>query len=111
MIPSLRATHTASELVTYLWGELGLKIMLSSSGEDEIMEQELEYLRRGELKLWCVASGEVKASKPATNIVAAALGKLGAGGRRYPLRRRGGSEGGRALRSAAEGWRQRETAG
>ena len=77
MIADLKATPGASELVTGLRG-LGLKIMLGSSGEDEIVEQELAHLGLESLNDTRVTSSEVEASKPDADIIAVALKKLGA---------------------------------
>ncbi|AWN23101.1 HAD family hydrolase [Deinococcus irradiatisoli] len=76
MIPSLQATPGARELVAGL-RELGWKLMLGSSGEDEVVEQELEHLGLEDLKNSRVTSSEVEESKPDADILAVALRKLG----------------------------------
>ena len=76
MIPGLQATPGASELVAGLRG-LGLKLMLGSSGEDELVEEELRHLGLESLKDTRVTSSEVEASKPDADIIAVALKKLG----------------------------------
>ena len=76
MIAGLKAMPGASELVAGL-RELGLKIMLGSSGEDEIVKRELKHLGLEALNDARVTSSEVEESKPDSDIVAVALNKLG----------------------------------
>jgi len=76
MIADLQATPGAAELVAGLRG-LNLKIMLGSSGEDEIVQQELGHLGLEELNDSRVTSSEVESSKPDADILAVALKKLG----------------------------------
>lgn len=75
MIPELRAMPGARELVTGLRG-LGLKVMLGSSGEDEVVEAELKHIGLEELINSRVKSEEVEASKPEPDIVQIALDKM-----------------------------------
>lgn len=77
MIPDLRAMPGASELVAGL-RDLGFKLMLGSSGEDETVEEELRHIGLESLIGSRVTSSEVEASKPDADIVAVALKKLGA---------------------------------
>jgi HAD superfamily hydrolase (TIGR01509 family) len=76
MIPELKATPGAAELVAGLQA-LGLKVMLGSSGEDEVVEAELKHLGLESLLNSRVSSEEVENSKPSPDIVAVALKKLG----------------------------------
>ncbi|WP_161881852.1 HAD family hydrolase [Deinococcus alpinitundrae] len=76
MIATLKATPGAAELVTGL-RELSLKIMLGSSGEDEIVEKELQHLGLEQLNGSRVTSSEVESSKPDADILGVALKKLG----------------------------------
>ncbi len=76
MIPGLRPTPGAAQLVAGL-RQFGWKVMLGSSGEDEIVEQELRHLGLEELTSSRVTASEVEQSKPDADIVVAALRKLG----------------------------------
>lgn len=76
MIPDLKPTHGAAELVAGVQA-LGLKVMLGSSGEDEVVEAELRHLKLESLLGSRVCSEEVESSKPDADIVTAALKKLG----------------------------------
>lgn len=75
MVPNLRSMLGARELVTGLRG-LGLKVILGSSGEDEVVEAELKHIDLPELLSSRVKSEEVEASKPEPDIVQIALKKL-----------------------------------
>lgn len=75
-VPRLRATPGARELVAGLRA-LGIKLMLGSSGEDELVKAELEQIGLSELVESRVRSDEVQASKLEADIVSVALNKLG----------------------------------
>lgn len=75
LLSGLRPTAGARELVLGLRA-LNLKVILGSSGEDEVVEAELKHIGLSELLESRVKSEEVEASKPAPDIVQVALDKL-----------------------------------
>ncbi|GAA5532457.1 HAD family hydrolase [Deinococcus aluminii] len=76
LIPQLHATRGARALVEGLQAR-GLKVVLATSGEAEIVDALLKQAHLDDLKLDRVSSSEVESSKPAPDLVQVGLEKLG----------------------------------
>ncbi len=75
-LPNVRPQPGARELVEALLAR-GLRLVVGSSGEKELVEKLLRIADVAELLPERTTSAEVEASKPEPDIVQAALGKLG----------------------------------
>ncbi|ADV67368.1 HAD family hydrolase [Deinococcus maricopensis] len=78
MIPELRATRGARELLEALHGR-GLRVILGTSGDSDVIDPLLEHIGVRDLVPDRVTADDVEASKPEPDILHAALQKLGVG--------------------------------
>lgn len=76
MIPDLQPARGARDLVTALQAR-GLRVVLATSGEAEIVDGLLKRANLDDLHLERVSSSEVESSKPAPDLIHAGLEKLG----------------------------------
>ncbi|GAA5514826.1 phosphoglycolate phosphatase [Deinococcus carri] len=76
MIPQLQPTRGARALVEGLRAR-GLRVVLATSGEAEVVDALLKRAHLDDLNLDRVSSSEVQSSKPAPDLIHAGLEKLG----------------------------------
>lgn len=76
MIPEIAPLGGARELLEWARAQ-GLKVVLASSGEDDIVDALLEQIGVGDLVPLRVRSDEVQRTKPAPDVLQAALAKAG----------------------------------
>lgn len=76
LVPGLRPTRGNRALIEGLRSR-GLKVVLATSGEAEIVDSLLKQANLGDLNLDRVSSSEVGSSKPAPDLVQVGLDKLG----------------------------------